>query len=129
MGNREITPFNRNSCQYCRLKKCIAVGMNRETSRLGRRPKRLCCDTINIIENVREQTSDSSSIFKLFEQDIQHQQQVELIDKDTNILKQQLSPYRLYKQIDPKKQIDSMCSRTLNRFTSPYEIPDAKFPN
>lgn len=26
----EITPFTRNSCQYCRLKKCFAVGMSRE---------------------------------------------------------------------------------------------------
>ncbi|KAK3587111.1 hypothetical protein CHS0354_023564 [Potamilus streckersoni] len=37
----EVTPFTRNSCQYCRLKKCFAVGMSREASRLGRRPKRL----------------------------------------------------------------------------------------
>lgn len=37
----EITPFSRNSCQFCRLKKCYAVGMSREASRLGRRPKRL----------------------------------------------------------------------------------------
>ncbi|XP_063448093.1 uncharacterized protein LOC134727640 [Mytilus trossulus] len=37
----EITPFTRNSCQYCRLKKCFAVGMSREASRLGRRPKRM----------------------------------------------------------------------------------------
>ncbi|KAI0234510.1 Ecdysone-induced protein 75B [Lamellibrachia satsuma] len=26
----EITPFSRNSCQFCRLKKCFAVGMSRE---------------------------------------------------------------------------------------------------
>jgi len=25
----EITPMTRNSCQYCRLKKCFAVGMSR----------------------------------------------------------------------------------------------------
>ncbi|XP_064604169.1 probable nuclear hormone receptor HR3 isoform X2 [Liolophura sinensis] len=37
----EITPFTRNSCQYCRLKKCFTVGMSREASRLGRRPKKL----------------------------------------------------------------------------------------
>ena len=28
----EITPFSRNSCQFCRLKNCFDVGMSREGS-------------------------------------------------------------------------------------------------
>ncbi|GMT28587.1 hypothetical protein PFISCL1PPCAC_19884 [Pristionchus fissidentatus] len=31
---------NRNRCQYCRLKKCIAVGMSKEGVRFGRVPRR-----------------------------------------------------------------------------------------
>ncbi|VDO93111.1 unnamed protein product [Soboliphyme baturini] len=35
-----IIRINRNRCQYCRLKKCIAVGMSRDAVRFGRVPKR-----------------------------------------------------------------------------------------
>ncbi|XP_049807891.1 ecdysone-induced protein 75B, isoforms C/D isoform X2 [Schistocerca nitens] len=35
-----ILRVNRNRCQYCRLKKCIAVGMSRDAVRFGRVPKR-----------------------------------------------------------------------------------------
>lgn len=35
-----IQRVNRNRCQYCRLKKCIAVGMSRDAVRFGRVPKR-----------------------------------------------------------------------------------------
>uniref|UniRef100_A0A9J2PC44 Nuclear receptor domain-containing protein n=3 Tax=Ascaris TaxID=6251 RepID=A0A9J2PC44_ASCLU len=35
-----IARNNRNRCQYCRLKKCIAVGMSRDAVRFGRVPKR-----------------------------------------------------------------------------------------
>uniref|UniRef100_A0A914UU07 Ecdysone-induced protein 78C n=1 Tax=Plectus sambesii TaxID=2011161 RepID=A0A914UU07_9BILA len=32
--------LNRNRCQYCRFKKCLAVGMSRDSVRYGRVPKR-----------------------------------------------------------------------------------------
>ncbi|MFH4973521.1 hypothetical protein AB6A40_000230 [Gnathostoma spinigerum] len=35
-----IARNNRNRCQYCRLKKCIAVGMSRDAVRFGRVPKK-----------------------------------------------------------------------------------------
>merc|ERR1719270_2644544 len=35
-----IQRINRNRCQYCRLKKCMAAGMSRDAVRFGRVPKR-----------------------------------------------------------------------------------------
>lgn len=35
-----ILRINRNRCQYCRLKKCMAAGMSRDAVRFGRVPKR-----------------------------------------------------------------------------------------
>ncbi|XP_028835785.1 nuclear receptor subfamily 1 group D member 2a [Denticeps clupeoides] len=38
--NCTIVRINRNRCQQCRFKKCIAVGMSRDAVRFGRIPKR-----------------------------------------------------------------------------------------
>lgn len=39
-GKCQVMRINRNRCQYCRLKKCLAVGMSRDSVRYGRVPKR-----------------------------------------------------------------------------------------
>ncbi|XP_015784374.1 ecdysone-induced protein 78C isoform X3 [Tetranychus urticae] len=39
-GKCLVIRLNRNRCQYCRFKKCIAVGMSRDSVRYGRVPKR-----------------------------------------------------------------------------------------
>lgn len=39
-GSCQVLRLNRNRCQYCRFKKCLAVGMSRDSVRYGRVPKR-----------------------------------------------------------------------------------------
>ncbi|WAR09967.1 E75-like protein [Mya arenaria] len=46
-----IMRVNRNRCQYCRLKKCIAVGMSRDAVRFGRVPKK---EKARIIEQMQK---------------------------------------------------------------------------
>ncbi|CAD5110810.1 DgyrCDS174 [Dimorphilus gyrociliatus] len=46
-----IQRVNRNRCQYCRLKKCISVGMSRDAVRFGRVPKK---EKAKIIEQMKK---------------------------------------------------------------------------
>ncbi|XP_069124454.1 nuclear receptor subfamily 1 group D member 2-like isoform X1 [Argopecten irradians] len=39
--NCEITVLTRNRCQYCRLQKCLALGMSRSAAKLGRRSRKM----------------------------------------------------------------------------------------
>lgn len=53
-----IMRVNRNRCQYCRLKKCIAVGMSRDAVRFGRVPKK---EKARIIEQMQKMNSQIPS--------------------------------------------------------------------
>jgi nuclear receptor subfamily 1 group D protein 3 len=48
-----IVRNNRNRCQYCRLKKCISVGMSRDAVRFGRVPKR---EKVKMVEEMQRAT-------------------------------------------------------------------------
>ncbi|CDS42427.1 ecdysone induced protein 78C [Echinococcus multilocularis] len=39
-GKCTVVRLNRNRCQYCRFRKCIAVGMSKDSVRYGRMPRR-----------------------------------------------------------------------------------------
>lgn len=53
-----IMRISRNRCQYCRLQKCIAVGMSHEAVRLGRCPKKDRPSKTSFMYMPRESTSD-----------------------------------------------------------------------
>ncbi|KAL4240487.1 hypothetical protein ACF0H5_001278 [Mactra antiquata] len=48
--NCDITILTRNRCQYCRLQKCLALGMSRSAAKLGRRSRKMR-DLIRSIED------------------------------------------------------------------------------
>ncbi|EYB87805.1 hypothetical protein Y032_0257g412 [Ancylostoma ceylanicum] len=51
-----IVRNNRNRCQYCRLKKCIMVGMSRDAVRFGRVPKR---EKAKMVEEMQRTSAQS----------------------------------------------------------------------
>nr|XP_029734823.1 ecdysone-induced protein 78C isoform X1 [Aedes albopictus] len=55
-GKCLVIRLNRNRCQYCRFKKCLAVGMSRDSVRYGRVPKKSreagnCTEDMNVCVN------------------------------------------------------------------------------
>ncbi|XP_054274904.1 ecdysone-induced protein 78C-like isoform X2 [Macrosteles quadrilineatus] len=60
-GKCLVIRLNRNRCQYCRFKKCLQVGMSRDSVRYGRVPKRSRPQSEGgEKEDARVSTSDSS---------------------------------------------------------------------
>ncbi|KAI1291888.1 Ecdysone-inducible protein E75 [Halotydeus destructor] len=53
-----ILRINRNRCQYCRLKKCIAVGMSRDAVRFGRVPKREKAKILAAMQKVNQSSQE-----------------------------------------------------------------------
>lgn len=52
--NCEISVQTRNRCQYCRLQKCLALGMSRTAAKLGRRSRKMR-EMIKTIEDTQTQ--------------------------------------------------------------------------
>jgi hypothetical protein len=62
-GNCEINVRTRNRCQYCRIQKCIDLGMSKDGIKLGRRSKKFKQNLKITVNNVL--TSHSNSVSKL----------------------------------------------------------------
>ncbi|XP_072316025.1 nuclear receptor subfamily 1 group D member 2a [Eucyclogobius newberryi] len=61
MENCTIMRINRNRCQQCRFKKCLAVGMSRDAVRFGRIPKREKQRMLLEMENAMNNMMSSNS--------------------------------------------------------------------
>jgi len=68
MENCTIMRINRNRCQQCRFKKCLAVGMSRDAVRFGRIPKRekqrMLLEMQNAMNNMMSNNSQLHSMLQ-----------------------------------------------------------------
>uniref|UniRef100_A0A3B4B6M3 Uncharacterized protein n=1 Tax=Periophthalmus magnuspinnatus TaxID=409849 RepID=A0A3B4B6M3_9GOBI len=68
MENCTIMRINRNRCQQCRFKKCLAVGMSRDAVRFGRIPKRekqrMLLEMQNAMNNMMSSNSQLHSMLQ-----------------------------------------------------------------
>lgn len=83
-----IMRVNRNRCQYCRLKKCIAVGMSRDAVRFGRVPKKEKARIIEQMHRVNCQTQ-ANQLHSLLQNSDDLIQAVIMAHKQTNTLSPQ----------------------------------------
>ncbi|XP_059397234.1 nuclear receptor subfamily 1, group D, member 4a [Carassius carassius] len=60
--NCMIMRMNRNRCQHCRFKKCLAVGMSRDAVRFGRIPKREKQRLLDEMQSYMNSLNESSSM-------------------------------------------------------------------
>ncbi|PIK59565.1 putative nuclear receptor subfamily 1 group D member 1 [Apostichopus japonicus] len=56
-----VMRINRNRCQYCRLKKCLPLGMSKDAVRLGRCPKKCKPKGTRVPTSPKSPTSSASS--------------------------------------------------------------------
>ena len=61
-GTCKILRMNRNRCQFCRFKKCMEVGMSRDSVKYGRIPKK---QKARMIQDRKEQWWDPFQIWPL----------------------------------------------------------------
>ncbi|KAI5609117.1 nuclear receptor subfamily 1, group D, member 4a isoform X1, partial [Silurus asotus] len=57
-----IMRMNRNRCQHCRFKKCLAVGMSRDAVRFGRIPKREKQRLLDEMQSYMNSLNESASL-------------------------------------------------------------------
>jgi nuclear receptor subfamily 1 group D protein 3 len=104
-GKCMVIRLNRNRCQYCRFKKCLAVGMSRDSVRYGRVPKRSKSveeTKVTTTESVQNQTALENKQLAIYDiiltiSQAHHANCVLTEDKAKNLLR---TPHTLISKLD-----------------------------
>nr|ASL70501.1 nuclear receptor [Brachionus rotundiformis] len=82
-GNCEINVRTRNRCQYCRIQKCIDLGMSKDGIKLGRRSKKFK-QNLNSVVNQR---ADEPSTVASTNSDLYKQQIIAILQDNKLVIK------------------------------------------
>ncbi|XP_041472042.1 nuclear receptor subfamily 1 group D member 2-like [Lytechinus variegatus] len=87
-GNCQIERVNRNRCQHCRFRKCLAVGMSKESVRIGRYSKRVKQNNLDEIRKLatRPETAEDREAREKREMEIYTMSQTILQARDATFL-------------------------------------------
>ncbi|XP_003731188.2 nuclear receptor subfamily 1 group D member 1 [Strongylocentrotus purpuratus] len=87
-GNCPIERVNRNRCQHCRFRKCLAVGMSKESVRIGRYSKRVKQSNLDEIRKLatRPETAEEREARERHEMEIYTMSQTILQAKEATCL-------------------------------------------
>ena len=66
-GNCEINVRTRNRCQYCRIQKCLELGMSKDGIKLGRRSKKFKQNLNSSIVSSEPKTDEPKPIMAIFQ--------------------------------------------------------------
>lgn len=82
-GNCEINVRTRNRCQYCRIQKCIDLGMSKDGIKLGRRSKKFKQNLNSVINRKSNEPSPETSV----DSDLYKQQIIAILQDNKLVIK------------------------------------------
>jgi hypothetical protein len=106
-GKCEINIRTRNRCQYCRMQKCLGLGMSKEGIKLGRRSKKFK-QNLDTALNISTSTSNNDKS----------------IQESSSLYQEKLSDKRINSQLIPLKvdqNQSQISSLNLSNFTQPNQ--------
>ncbi|XP_071830695.1 retinoic acid receptor alpha-like isoform X1 [Apostichopus japonicus] len=117
-GNCTIERINRNRCQHCRFKKCLVVGMSKESVRIGRYSKKIKQNNLAEIRRLtmRPETAE--------EKEARERRDIELYSISQTVLQ----AYNLAIQF-PKEKVDGLLSKRDEMMQSYQETNIFPSPN
>ncbi|CAG5117124.1 unnamed protein product, partial [Candidula unifasciata] len=103
--NCDVNMQTRNRCQYCRLQKCLALGMSRTAAKLGRRSRKMR----EMIQNI-ENTQTEQALHGLLSLNADNSTAVTVINSDEHPTNLSTSDFQHQAEVSPSSDRNTQLS-------------------